>query len=152
MKLALVAFLAFGSICAAEKSEPLSVRGVDGFGSPEKLLRELAAAKSKLPVHHFCVVGYKHAGSGETTAWVHWIERAALILWEPSDVPEPLARSRRYLDLKKDVVASQDNLQGSTYKVTQSWVDGVIADCAKAGDKYTITAASKPARKPISTK
>lgn len=129
---------------AQKAATPISVRAVTGFENPEQLLRQLIRAKSRLPVHHFCIVGYKDASDG-ATAWVHWVEGKALILWEPaSEDPLPLLASRRYLNLQRDVVASEKDLRGSTYLVTKTWVNMVLADCTSVGDRYTIRSVSQP--------
>lgn len=90
---------------------------------------------------HFCVVGYRH-WTGERTAEVHWVEGKRLILWEPAadrDFARSAIRdSRRDLDLTKDVVPTRAGLMGSTYRVTQGWLDRTLADCAAKGASYTI--------------
>jgi hypothetical protein len=130
---------------SAQEPTPVSVRGAAGFGQAERVLRELVTAKRGGPTNSFCVVGYKDA-SDATTAWVHWVEGRALILWEPSNPPTPLVESRRYLDLTRDVVPSEKQLKGSSYLVTKSWVDGVLADCKRIGDRYVL-GGSPPRRK-----
>jgi hypothetical protein len=76
---------------------------------------------------------------------VHWVEGKALILWEPApENPLPLIASRRYLHLQRDVVASEEDLKGSTYLVTRTWVNTVLADCTRVGDRYTVRRVSQP--------
>jgi hypothetical protein len=115
------------------------LRGLPGFEKPEELLTQLAAKKGgKAEVNHFCVLGYRDK-SGYTFGWVYWQEGSALIVWDPSALPHPpLWLSRRYLDLRRDVVATEDQIRGSTYLVTQGWVEGVKSDCSKIGDRYVI--------------
>jgi hypothetical protein len=132
------------SLQAQKIDTPISVRGVAGFENPEQLLRQLVRARSRLPVHHFCVVGYKDTGDS-VNAWVHWVEGKALILWEPASAnPLPLIASRRYLNLERDVVASEEDIKGSTYLVTRTWVNTVLADCTRVGDRYTVRRVSQP--------
>lgn len=114
-----------------------SIRGVPGFENPENLLQQLVRAKRGGHTNTFCVIGQKDS-LGRVTAWIHWVNRGALIWWEPSRPPMPLAQSRRYLSLTKDVVESEEMLQGSTYLVTRTWVNQLISNCAKTGDKFTI--------------
>ena len=126
---------------------PVSVRGVEGFKEPERVLRQLVISKRGGAINNFCVVGYKDS-SGLVTGWVHWVEGKALILWEPSeDARASLIKSRRYLDLQRDVVATEEQVKGSTYLVTKSWVDRVLLDCKSTGDRYLIRRAASRSRK-----
>ena len=134
----LVAFVLAAIPLLALGTNPLSVRGVEGFTNPESVLRKLVVAKRGGTINNFCVVGYKDP-DGATTAWVHWVEGEAMIWWEPAkNGTSSLVESRRYLSLRRDVVASEKQLKGSTYLVTRSWVNHVISDCKAVGDKYVI--------------
>jgi hypothetical protein len=136
--LLLIALVLAASSLRSQETSPMSVRGVKGFDNPQSALRKLVDAKHGGATNKFCVVGYKDAG-GATTAWVHWAEGNALIWWEPTkDGTVSLAHSRRYLNLRRDVVASESDLKGSTYLVTRPWVDHILSDCKAAGDKYII--------------
>ena len=113
------------------------------FGSAVKPLRAyLAKAKPRWrAAQHFCVVGYIRP-SGDRTAQIHWREGKRLILWEGASEPafarDAIRDSRRDLSLTKDVVADEAAVNGSSYLVTRAWVAGVLADCARAGTRYTI--------------
>jgi uncharacterized cysteine cluster protein YcgN (CxxCxxCC family) len=101
----------------------------------------LAGHKAARTLNHFCVVGYRNL-DGSTYAWVHWQEGKALILWEPHvpDAPgEDLGASRRYLRLNKDVVATTDQVNGSTYKVTQAWVQQITHACEVYRERFEIS-------------
>jgi hypothetical protein len=127
----------------AQEMTPVNVGAIQEFAKPESALRELVNAKKGGATNNFCIVGYKDE-AGTVTAWVHWVERNALIFWEP---PEPLAQSRRYLDLRRDVVASDDQLKGSTYLVTKPWVKRLLADCKAVGSPYVIRRTQPRSRK-----
>jgi hypothetical protein len=124
---------------ASPLGAPTSIRGAPSFETPEVALDTLVRRDAKTPQNHFCVVAYRLA-NGELQAWVHWLEGNAIILWEPriDDPAHGLVWSRRYLRLDRDVVASEDDVAGSTYRVTKSWVEGIVEDCASAGDRFVV--------------
>ena len=147
----LLIWLAVGMIpLLAQEMAPVSVRGIEGFKSPESLLRQLVLSKRGGAANNFCIVGYKDS-SGALTAWVHWVEGKALILWEPSqEGAASLIQSRRYLDLRRDVVATEEHVNGSTYLVTRSWVNHILSDCKSTGDRYFIRRTVPRARRGVS--
>ena len=116
------------------------------FGDPRPALAGyLHAHRHRRTAQHFCVVGYVPGpdsnGKVLRFAQVHWREGGRLILWEGTDPYEPreaLKRSRRDLDLRTDVVATDADVGGSTYLVTRAWVRQVLADCAARGRRYTL--------------
>ena len=66
--------------------------------------------------------------------WVFWPEKNILILFEPrieTTEPVELFLSRRKLDLIKDVVPTEADLQGSTYLITAQWKDEKLKKCKK---------------------
>jgi hypothetical protein len=76
----------------------------------------------------FCVLGFQ-SDDNLKGAWVIWPEGKQIVLWEGGE----LDSSRRKLDLKTDVVATEEDLHGSTYRVTQAWVKEVTALCGRSG-------------------
>ncbi|WP_454763551.1 hypothetical protein [Cupriavidus campinensis] len=100
--------------------------------------------------NHFCVVGYKWS-DGRKQVWVHWQEEQTLILWGGSRYPEyayrSLVMSNRHLELATDTVPTPDDINGSTYLVTEAWWHAVANDCRRHGEKYIIKPfkAPKPA-------
>ena len=99
--------------------------------------RFIATAKPRLVGdQHFCVVTYP---VGDGYAWVHWREGNQLIYWRgAADGPpdDTIAFSTRQLDLAKDVVATDEDIAGSTYLVSRKWVDDRLADCKARGKRY----------------
>jgi hypothetical protein len=91
---------------------------------------------------HYCIAGYRSASGDDERAWILWSEGRKIILWraaaDAQSAKTAIARSKRITDLKKDVVPSRADLKGSTYLVTQDWVDRVTADCASRGAKYQV--------------
>ena len=97
---------------------------------------------------HFCVIGYEQPTQSESQsnqiAWVHWIEGSRLVLWLPvgtdSGFPSEytLLNSKRNLNLKKDVVSTPEEIGSSSYLVDRPWVDALIADCRKRGERFTL--------------
>lgn len=85
-----------------------------------------------------CVLGEKDS-SGAYSAWVIWPAGHQIILWE--DGVTALERSRRLLDLNKDVVATDADINGSDYLVTRQWVKDLEDKCNKEGVRVGIKAA-----------
>ncbi|MBU6449678.1 MAG: hypothetical protein KGQ26_08655 [Rhodospirillales bacterium] len=69
---------------------------------------------------------------------MYWPDQHQLTLWEPQPNLGAIVASRDPLDLKRDVVDNYDEVGTSTYLVTWGWVDNVVADCHKFGNRYTI--------------
>ncbi len=110
----------------------------DDFQAPQKALEYLVHQQGKQELNHFCVIGYQLAADNQP-ACAYWEENNALILWAPMRGPAVLSLSRRFLDLDKDVVESDADVNGSTYVVSRRWANTVIDDCKKRGDAFVIT-------------
>ena len=105
------------------------------------ILSNLVKNKNGGSINNFCVIAYESKQKQSPNyAWVYWKEKDALILWEPVEIGEKvdLTHSRRYLDMTKDVVNNEEELHGSTYKVTRNWVDNTLSECKKYGQEYII--------------
>jgi len=114
-------------------------RNEGAFGDPTRALREFLHSQRvarRKPAQSFCIVGYQSSTANDKRAWIHWPQGHKLILW--SGGTAALANSRRITDLTKDVVASEADIQGSTYLVTQAWANQVLSDCATRGIKYQV--------------
>ena len=131
----LVAFLLLAS------SGFFSVRDHAGYQDPEATLQQLVDSRHHRGDNHLCVIGYK-LPDGDHIAWVYWPEDSAIILWEETKPgwDGPLAGSRRYLRLDKDVVTPANAAQAwsSTYLVTREWVNQTIDDCRAHGDTVVV--------------
>jgi len=68
--------------------------------------------------------------------WFLWREGKQIILWDEPDLP--LAASRRILRIPKDVIATPARIRGSTYKVTQAWVNELEARCKNQGITFSV--------------
>lgn len=91
-------------------------------------------------VQHFCVIGYER--DAQKTAWVYWREGQRLVHWEPAgDGFEPkdtLTRSRRDLNLRRDVVATPAEVGASSYRIHRAWLNGLLADCRRRGQTFQV--------------
>jgi hypothetical protein len=85
-----------------------------------------------------CILGERFS-NGAKSAWVIWPAGHRMILWDGGD--SPMKASRRILDLKKDVVASEAEVAGSTYLVTREWVSEEQQRCERFGISLEVTAA-----------
>ena len=90
-----------------------------------------------------CILG-ERAADGSQSAWVIWPHGQTILLWDGGS--SKMSASRRILDLKKDVVASEDEVAGSTYLVTRDWVNQLKARCTKLGTTVQISAAELRAK------
>ena len=124
-----------------------TVERASGFKPvPVALEAFLVKQKAAPGPHSLCVVGYfekKSAASPSTKiAWVHWRGGNRLTRWEPAakgfESKDTLIRSRRSLDLTKDVAESAEAVGGSTYLVSRNWVDAINKDCKQRGKTYSI--------------
>jgi hypothetical protein len=101
----------------------------------------VAAYKKNHQTNHLCVVGYQWP-DGYKNVWVHWKEEKELLLWDGALDPDSRAKSfigfSRSLELGKDTVKTEDDINGSTYLVTEQWWHAVADDCMKHGEKYVI--------------
>jgi hypothetical protein len=91
-----------------------------------------AYAREHLPkiASDFCVVGYMTSDNLKN-ALVIWRQGREIILWYGGD--QDLDASQKIINLNTDVVATENDLHGSTYLVTQAWVREVTATCNRSG-------------------
>ena len=109
--------------------------------------------------NHFCTVAYGPI-KGDTDrapiAYVHWVEGKRLILWEPEaehfhEQDLSLVMSRRDWDMVRDVQRHPDPYRMTDWIIERSFVDAVLADCARVGQRLTIAVpppGSREARRP----
>ncbi len=114
-----------------------------GFSSWHAELRHLVDTDQRFPLNHFCVVvatGTTAPPAGSYTwAYVHWREAARLYTFGQSDEPmSDLTMFKAPLDLHKDVVASERQIAGSTYRVTRARMAHVLQHCARAGTSVVV--------------
>jgi hypothetical protein len=126
---------------AALKPRVFDTRTAPGFGDPRLPLRAYLSADTPRPrgVQHVCLVGYEDGS--DRWAQIHWQEGRRLIRWtggHPDYPDDTTGLGRDDLHLDRDVVATEADINSSTYLVTRAWADGVIADCARAGVRYTV--------------
>src|SRR5690349_6824556 len=106
---------------------PFDTRADSAFGDATIPLREFLRDQHvrSRRAQHFCISGYRSAKGDDRRAWIHWSEGQKIILWrgaaDPLSAKKAIARSHSILDLKKDVVPTEDDIKGSTYLVTRAW-------------------------------
>jgi hypothetical protein len=104
------------------------------FKNYQQVLAAYARKHRPRSDNDFCVVGYL-TRDGLKSAWVIWQQKQKIILWEGQ---KDLDLSRRTIDLKTDVVPTENDLHGSTYRETQAWVNKVTSLCERSGVKVDI--------------
>ncbi len=132
-----IAFAALATSCAAHTGWAwVSIRHVPAFSDVRAQLQMLVNVNGRQKTNQFCVIGQKDDTSVQ--AYVYWPTEQKLILWVPHLYDnEALVTSDRYLDLKRDVVDGND-VHGSTYLVTRSFVNAALKACQEHGEKFTI--------------
>lgn len=124
--------------------EVLSLSGLPQYHHPKRAVAGfLKQHKAKGKRNHFCIIAYRIRRANQNTdvAYVHWPEGQQLILWEPVVQGQPvengLIYSRRQWDLRTDVVATDNDINGSSYLISKPWLQRVEADCVAKGKKFS---------------
>ena len=150
ISLALAAFAILGTGVAAASSHSeaaiFDVKGDKHFSHyREPLMRYLRNRGARKPTN-VCILGEQHT-DGTKSAWVIWRAGNTMLLWDGGG--SSMVASRRVLDLTRDVVASDGDLHGSTYLVTNRWVEGQADRCQRLGTNVRLTASTiSPHQKP----
>lgn len=121
--------------------QPFSIAADSDFKGYAETVKQFARRHRLKGINDFCIVGYS-AADRSRYAWVIWRQGQKIILWDAGDADLDL--SRRQIDMKKDVVGSDRELQGSTYLVTRAWVDDLIAACNRDGAQVHLEMPGKP--------
>jgi hypothetical protein len=112
------------------------IKGNPDYADVRTQLQVLVNIFAYHKINHFCVVA-DHDPNNEA-ALVYWSSQRQLITWDPGGELYALVDSRDPLNLQQDVVADYNEVGSSTYLVTRGWLNGVLADCRKFGNAYTI--------------
>ncbi|MGX1785231.1 hypothetical protein ACWIGM_00755 [Bosea sp. NPDC055332] len=130
-----IAAVLYGPGVARAQATFFDIGGDPQFAPYRDTVRRYVLDKSKAKSTEVCVIGFV-AGDSSRAAWVIWRAGGQIILLEPGS--DDLGFSRRVIDLKKDVVADEQALKGSTYRVTRKWVADLTRDCEAKGQRLTI--------------
>ena len=134
-------FLA-GSAIAKQAERWFAIHNDSAFVDVVPQLQVLVNAEGHARTNRFCIVGQQVGADRQ--AYVYWSTDDKLILWEPqTDNPRAILASRRFLDLHKDV-AEDNEVGGSTYRVTRRFVATTLAACRLYGTKFMIQRTGKP--------
>ncbi len=112
------------------------------FRDYKHVLTQLAHKHRPQAENDFCISGF-YTRDNLKSAWVIWRQGRQMILWEGQ--PD-LDDSRRDLHLASDVVPTEDDLHGSTYRVTKAWVEKITAACEQSGVKVHVPRAATSSR------
>lgn len=135
--------LAVSTSCNAQRFAWSSIRNVSYFQPLDTHLQRLVDSDGHSRINRICVIGQK--AKDYDSAYVYWPRENKLILWEANlDDPDAISHSRRYLDLTRDVVEG-DDVHGSSYLITRSWANSVIAACKRHGETVTVIKSAKDA-------
>jgi hypothetical protein len=114
----------------------VSIDRLPAFSDARSQLQVLVNLNGHAISNRFCVVGQQD-GRYES-AYVYWPTENKLILWEPiQDDAQAIVDSRRYLDLKRDVIAN-DTDSTSTYLLTRAEVGHILAACRTYGQIFVV--------------
>ena len=109
--------------------DTFDIRSTASFSNYESVVGTYIRNVSAHPTNHICLIG--ESVRAEKLVWVIWQEGGRLILWEEGE--SSLRNSRRQIDLAKDVVPNEEDVHGSTYLITESWLAALRAECATNG-------------------
>jgi hypothetical protein len=112
------------------------------FRDYKHVLTEFAHKHRPKAANDFCISGF-YTRDNLKSAWVIWRQGRQIILWEGQ---LDLDDSRRDLHLASDVVPTEDDLHGSSYRVTKAWVKKMTAVCKQSGVKVHIPKAATSSR------
>lgn len=147
--LAAFAILGTGATSASSHSEAsiFDVKGDKNFSHyREPLMGYLRSRGARKPTN-VCILGEQHT-DGTKSAWVIWRAGNTMLLWDGGE--SSMIASRRVLDLTRDVVASDGDLHGSTYLVTNGWVESQADRCQRLGTNVRLTASTiSPHQRPL---
>jgi hypothetical protein len=87
-------------------------------------------AKGPRNLNTVCLIGERYP-DGSAWVWAIWDEGQRMVLWEGAEAT--MTGSRRDLDLRRDVVANEAAVGGSTYRVSRAYVTQLRSQCAKTG-------------------
>lgn len=87
-------------------------------------------------------VGPRTTENGTTIVRVYWPQARAILLIDPrmacgvdgtppADIDLSWYRTKARIELETDVVATPEEIAGSTYLVDRAWVDAVVAECLR---------------------
>lgn len=136
-----IAVLATGVFTQTKAVNGRSVLGHPDYTHLTEALQELVDEKAKNRKNIFFVSRVVEKDSRPSFAWVYWPQANKIILLEPKKGFAPkydLLWSRRYLDLKEDVVPTQADINGSIFLLSRDEAARIVASC-KDGDRITIT-------------
>ena len=114
------------------------------FRDYKHVLTEFAHKHRPKAGNDFCISGF-YTRDNLKSAWVIWRQGRQMILWEGQ---QNLDDSRRDLHLASDVVPTEDDLRGSTYRVTKAWVKRIRVVCEQSGVKVHVRRAITSQRSP----
>lgn len=149
LALAAFALLATGITAANSDSEAavFDVKRDKHFSHYREPLMSYLRSRGAHHPTNVCILGEQHT-DGTKSAWVIWRAGNTMLLWDGGE--SSMVASRRVLDLTRDVVASDGVLHGSTYLVTQGWVEGQANRCQRLGTNVRLTASTvSPHQRPM---
>lgn len=119
---------------STDTAEPFDLAADPDFANYRRAVTDYLASRRAHAVAHVCVLGERVGGVRRAAVW--WREGARLIEWDGRDAR--LAASASNLDLRRDIVATEDDLHGSTYLVTRAWVAGFEQRCTRDGVSFVV--------------
>jgi hypothetical protein len=138
--LAIVLVLLFGwgigPVARADDTIAVSIRNNPDFADARTQIQALANTFGFHTTNHFCIVGYgsKDNSDNFVLGYIYWPTQNKIIEWKPEGNQEVLG-AIGYSDLTRDILP--DGAMTDDY-LHRSDVNGIIRDCRKYGDAYTI--------------
>ena len=136
---ALGCWLLLASVANAQAVQWRKLGDTPGFPGLQSELRSIVDRRPGPRTATFCVV-LRDAGDHAPLFYALWPSAHLLYRWAPTRDPQLSGATlllHEPLDLRKDVVRKPAD-RFSTYKVSQGWVDEVLAQCQAHGEPIHI--------------
>jgi hypothetical protein len=117
--------------------ETFEIRGSRYFSNYKSVVGRYLRQHSPRRRARACVVGQRVPNQDNSTAYVIWREGDKFILWWGGG-DDDLNRSNRLLSLRRDFVATDEDIGTSTYLVSRPWVKLIERKCQKFGHYVTV--------------
>jgi hypothetical protein len=114
---------------ARDGARPFDVATHPEFSRYQAVLKQYVTDSTSAIEADLCIVGFAHEPTW-TAVWVLWPEGKRILTWD--DGASDLTNGHE-INLDTDVVPTERDLQGSTYLVTQQWVERLRVACACFG-------------------
>lgn len=130
------------TMCTAQNHKLASDIGESGYAEKIITLREFVARYAKQNVNTF-FIGKAQDDDGKLYLYAFWKEDKSILILEHfhylgKNTDFGLLHRKARVDLKTDVVPTEEDIHGSTFLVDRAWANRIIKACVSKGTKIVI--------------